>query len=126
MEDRIYIPYIKSYKKLYEAKFGEKKDFDCIDFEKSISKYFDKDIYIDIMNIIHKDLPSNKEESKYQILKSLKNDLFDIANKVYFQKFYEEVSLEEQMNIGSFWWDGGFSFNVSLFKPLKRSVLFNY
>ena len=57
--------------------------------------------------------------------KSLKNDLFDIANKLHFQKFYEEVSLEEKMNIGDYWWDGGFSFDVSLFKPLKRSVLFN-
>jgi len=128
MKDKICFPYIKSYKKLYEAKFGKKKDFNIgpDEFTASISKYFDKDIYIDIMNIIHKDLPSNKEESKYQILKSLKTDLFKIAAKVYFvPKFYEEVSLEEQMNVGSFWWDGGFSFNVSLFKPLTRSVLFN-
>jgi len=126
MEDKIYIPYIESYKKLYEAQFGEKKDFGCIDFEKSISKYFDKDIYIDIMNIIHKDLPSNKGEPKYQILKSLKTDLFNIASKVYFvPKFYEEVSLEEQMNFGFFKHFGGFSFPVNIFPPLKMSVLFN-
>lgn len=121
MKDEICIPYIKSYKKLYEAKFGGKKYFDCIDFEESISKYFDIDIYIDIMNIIHKDLPSNKEESKYQILKSLKTNLFKIAAKVYFvPKFYEETSLEEKVTARN---DGDYA---RLFKPLKRSVLFNY
>ncbi len=117
--------YIKLYRKLYEAKFGKKKYFDLTNFKDSISKYFDFDIYLEVMNKIHHDLPKDKEVVEYQVLKSLKNDLFDIANKVYFQKFYEEVSLEEKMNIGVYWWDGGFSFDVSLFKPLKRSVLFN-
>lgn len=111
--------YILLYKNLYESKFGKKNDFDIQNFSASISKYFDFDIYLEVMNKIHQDLPEDKEAVKYQNLKTLKNDLFDIANKVYFQKFYEEVSLEEKVRAD------GFSFDVSIFKPLKRSVLFN-
>lgn len=80
-----------------------------------VEQFFNFDAYLELMsNIInHSDYPN----SAY--LKTLRSDLFDIANKVYFFKFYREVSLEDKVRAE------GFSFDVSIFKPLKRSVLFN-
>ena len=117
--ENLSIKYMNQYKDLYELKFGVKEDFDIINFYDGITKYFDFDIYLEVMWNIHQNLPMDRELEEYKVLRDLKGSLFDVANRVYFQQFYEEVSLEEKVSAD------GFSFDVSIFKPLKRSVLFN-
>lgn len=108
--------YIEKYRKMYEAKNGKKSDFEIQNYVESITKYFDFDTYLEIMHCIKNDVELGNKSHE---LIELKSELFDIANKVYFVKFYKEVSLEEKVR------GEGFSFDVSIFKPLKRSVLFN-
>jgi len=103
---------------LYEKKFGYSRENFSF---KDIRSRFDGDVWIDCIGFF---LIKYKKNDTMRFIE-FRDILLSIASEVYLPKFYEEVSLEEQMNIGSFWWDGGFSFNVSLFKPLKRSVLFN-
>ncbi|MFA7285895.1 MAG: hypothetical protein WC011_03555 [Candidatus Paceibacterota bacterium] len=119
--------YLLKYKNMYELKFGKKPDFKIglNEYVLSISKYFDFDIYLEIRYLINKVLCVDPKNCDFESLKKIHDNLYDIFCDVYLVRFNEIVSLEERMNFGNFWWDGGFSFNVSLFKPLKRSVLFN-
>ena len=104
----------------YAEKFGSNEITNQENLKENIKSKFNFDIYLEVMQAIQDDLTSDKVNIADKAeLKQLKSELFYIANQVYFSKFYKEVSLEEKVRAD------GFSFDVSIFKPLKRSVLFN-
>jgi hypothetical protein len=95
----------------------EKKNILTVDnFIDEFQFNFSLDCWLDLMERVSGDL---RKKENQDLLKVFKTFLFSSADVSYFSKFFKEVSLEEKAR------GDGFSFPVHLFKPLKRSVLFN-
>jgi hypothetical protein len=73
---------------------------------------------------LSKALNNLQEKKSSDLLEVFIGFIFDVANVVYFPKFYQEISLDQKANLRGYYYTSGFSFNVSFFAPLRRSVLY--
>jgi hypothetical protein len=106
MAKEIFDVYVTSYKN----KTGKDLIINIKNYKKVIFENFEYSCYLDIMDAIRK---SEKKDK----LQKIHDAIYNIADKAYFQKFHREISLEEKVK------GEGFSFDVSIYPPIKASFL---
>jgi hypothetical protein len=100
----------KKYITSYKNKKGIELQIDLENYDIVIADNFDYGSYLDVMDEIRKHEMNDE-------LQKIKDNIYSIADRVYFQKFYREISLEEKVKAE------GFSFDVSIYKPINASFL---
>ncbi|MBK8518766.1 MAG: hypothetical protein IPL55_21535 [Saprospiraceae bacterium] len=100
----------KKYITSYKNKKGIELQIDLENYDIVIADNFDYGSYLDVMDEIRKHEMNDE-------LQKIKDNIYSIADRVYFQKFYREISLEEKVK------PEGFSFDVSIYKPINASFL---